>query len=258
MDNKEQVFTQMVREQKSTIYAVCYMFSKDTDEIDDLFQEILIRLWKGYDSFRAESDVRTWIYRVSLNSCLNADKKRRRAGERVPLSVDIDPFEDTDDRALQTKRLYARWLSIDKRVTQVAGVALVLVLVSFSIWRGVPWRITILLSAFGWISVLAVLWVYKKLSLDTLYGEDILTATKKVRRFKQQYMWLELAIWVALLALLGALSPMIYRIWSPSGKATSAFVMLAVGVVICAVVNVFYFRRMMKACDSILERLESQ
>ena len=149
-----------------------------------------------------------------------------------------------------------RWLSIDKRVAHVAGVALVLVLVSFSIWRGVPWRITILLSAFGWISVLAVLWVYKKLSLGTLYGEDILTATKKVRRFKQQYMWLELAIWVALLALLGALSPMIYRIWSPSGKATSAFVMLGVGVVICAVVNVFYFRRMMKACDSILERLQ--
>ena len=108
MDNKEHAFTQMVREHKSTIYSVCYMFSKDTDEIDDLFQEILIRLWKGYDSFRAESDVRTWIYRVSLNSCLNADKKKRRAGERVPLSVDIDPFEDTDDRALQTKRLYAR------------------------------------------------------------------------------------------------------------------------------------------------------
>ena len=109
MDNKEQVFTKLVREHKSTIYSVCYMFSKDTDEIDDLFQEILIRLWKGYDSFRAESDVRTWIYRVALNCCLNADKKKRRSMvERVPLSVDIDPCEDTDDRALQTKRLYAR------------------------------------------------------------------------------------------------------------------------------------------------------
>ena len=108
MDDKERVFTQLVREHKSTIYSVCYMFSKDTDEIDDLFQEILIRLWKGYDSFRAESDVRTWIYRVALNCCLNADKKKRRLmRERVPLSVDIDPFEDTDDRALQTKRLYA-------------------------------------------------------------------------------------------------------------------------------------------------------
>ena len=53
MDTKEQAFTQLVRKHKSTIYSVCYMFSKDTDEIDDLFQEILIRLWKGYDSFRA-------------------------------------------------------------------------------------------------------------------------------------------------------------------------------------------------------------
>lgn len=106
MDNKEQAFTQWGREHKSTIYSVCYMFSKDLDEIDDLFQEILIRLWKGYDSFRAESDVRTWIYRVALNCCLNADKKKKRlAVERVPLSVDIDPFEDMDDRALQTKRL---------------------------------------------------------------------------------------------------------------------------------------------------------
>ncbi len=109
MDNKEQAFTQLVREHKSTIFSVCYMFSKDTDEIDDLFQEILIRLWKGFDSFRSEADIRTWIYRVSLNCCLNADKKKRRvSGGRVPLSVDIDPFEDTDDRALQTRRLYAR------------------------------------------------------------------------------------------------------------------------------------------------------
>lgn len=106
MDNKEQAFAQLVREHKSTIYSVCYMFSKDSDEIDDLFQEILARLWNGYDSFRAESDVRTWIYRVALNCCLNADKKKKRlAVERVPLSVEIDPFEDMDDRALQTKRL---------------------------------------------------------------------------------------------------------------------------------------------------------
>lgn len=106
MDNKEQAFAQLVREHKSTIYSVCYMFSEDSDEIDDLFQEILARLWNGYDSFRAESDVRTWIYRVALNCCHNADKKKKcLAVERVPLSVEIDPFEDMDDRALQTKRL---------------------------------------------------------------------------------------------------------------------------------------------------------
>ena len=73
------------------------MFSKDKDKIDDLFQEILMRLWKGFGSFRGQADVKTWLYRVSLNTCLDQDKMKRRRGERVPLSVDIDPFEGTDE-----------------------------------------------------------------------------------------------------------------------------------------------------------------
>ena len=61
MDNlqNEQDFSRIVREHKSTIYTVCYMFSKDEDEVNDLFQEVLINLWKGLQNFRGESDVRT-------------------------------------------------------------------------------------------------------------------------------------------------------------------------------------------------------
>ncbi len=84
------------------------MFSKDTDEINDLFQEILIKLWNGFRTFRGESDIRTWIYRVSLNNCLNQDKKKKRSGDRVELSVDINPYEDTDDDSLQIAQLYKR------------------------------------------------------------------------------------------------------------------------------------------------------
>lgn len=98
----------MVREYKSTIYTVCYMFSNDTDEVNDLFQEILIKLWNGYDTFRGESNLRTWIWRVSLNNCLNQDKKKKRAGQRVELTVDINPYEDVDEDALQVKRLHER------------------------------------------------------------------------------------------------------------------------------------------------------
>ena len=98
----------MVNEHKRTIYTVCFMFSKDQDEVNDLFQEILIRLWNGFDTFRGESDVKTWIWRVSLNTCLNQDKKKSRLGERVELSVDINPYEDTDRDALQIRQLYDR------------------------------------------------------------------------------------------------------------------------------------------------------
>ena len=76
MDIKERQFEQMVKENKETIYTVCYMFSKDTDEVSDLFQEVLVNLWKGIDSFEHRSNVRTWIYRVALNTCISIDRKK--------------------------------------------------------------------------------------------------------------------------------------------------------------------------------------
>lgn len=48
MKQTEKEFAALVKEQKSTIYSICYMFSKDKDEIDDLFQETLIHLWQGF------------------------------------------------------------------------------------------------------------------------------------------------------------------------------------------------------------------
>lgn len=108
METKELQFTELVREHKATVYTVCYMFSKDKAEVDDLFQEVLINLWRGFDSFRGESNVRTWIYRIALNSCINCDRKRRRAGEHIPLELDIDLFADSDDVAMQTRQLYKR------------------------------------------------------------------------------------------------------------------------------------------------------
>lgn len=47
MNALEKQFAQTVAEHKSTIYTVCYMFSQDADEVNDLFQEVLVNLWKG-------------------------------------------------------------------------------------------------------------------------------------------------------------------------------------------------------------------
>ena len=88
-------FEEMVRKNRGTIYTVCYMFSNDQDEVADLFQEVLINLWKSLPSFEGRSDVRSWIYRVSLNVCISLDRKKRRH-KTVPLTMDINPFEETE------------------------------------------------------------------------------------------------------------------------------------------------------------------
>ena len=107
MEDKEKEFARIVKEHKRRIYTVCYMFSKDADQVADLFQEILINMWKGFSSFRGESSITTWIWRVSLNTCINTSKKRRRL-ETIPLNVNINPYEDVDEESLQVRQLYDR------------------------------------------------------------------------------------------------------------------------------------------------------
>lgn len=107
MNNDEQRFTDMVRQHKGTIYTVCYMFSQDADEVSDLFQEALVRLWQGFEGFEGRSDVRTWIYRVTLNTCISVDRKRR-SRQALPLEMDINLFEDRDEDTLQVNLLHRR------------------------------------------------------------------------------------------------------------------------------------------------------
>ena len=108
MKQQEELFSRLVREHKSTIYTVCYMFSKDEDEVQDLFQETLINMWKGMEGFREESKIGTWIYRVALNTCLTMERKKKREIKKVPLQMDVNLFEDGDANAKQARMLHQR------------------------------------------------------------------------------------------------------------------------------------------------------
>ena len=108
MKQNEKEFAALVKEQKSTIYSICYMFSKDKDEIDDLFQETLIHLWQGFEKFRNESKIETWVYRVTMNTCISMDRQAKRRGERIPLAVDINLFDENDKDMEQVQMLYKR------------------------------------------------------------------------------------------------------------------------------------------------------
>jgi RNA polymerase sigma-70 factor (ECF subfamily) len=107
MNTLEFEFEKMVREHKSTIYTVCYMFSKDTDEVNDLFQEVLISLWKGFEKFKGESKAETWIWRVSFNTCISQERKKKRTSH-TPLEMSIDLFHDQDEDTRQIQMLYQR------------------------------------------------------------------------------------------------------------------------------------------------------
>lgn len=100
-------FARMVEEHKSTIYTVCFMFSKDSDEVNDLFQEVLINLWNGFSSYQGRSSLSTWIWKVSFNTCISVERKKKRSNA-IGLSMDVDFFTDKNDYSKQIRQLYDR------------------------------------------------------------------------------------------------------------------------------------------------------
>lgn len=105
MNNDEQSFNRLLQEHKSTIYTVCYMFSDNREEVEDLFQEICIRLWKGLGSFRQESSIRTWVWRVATNTCITWQKEQQKHTE---LDVNVDLFSEKQEDTAQIRMLYDR------------------------------------------------------------------------------------------------------------------------------------------------------
>jgi len=110
---REQEFATLVREHKQTIYTVCYMFSQDEDEVADLFQDTLVNLWQGLDTFRHEAKPETWIYRVALNTCLSADRKKKSAMQRIELSMQQNLYRDNSHSAVQIRQLHSRIQQLD-------------------------------------------------------------------------------------------------------------------------------------------------
>ena len=106
--NQEQEFSEFVHRHKSTIYTVCYMFSKDNDEVQDLFQDILTNLWTGFDSFRGEAQQKSWVWRVALNTCISVERKKKKRPQSAQLSMDIDLYADDDNDILQVQALHKR------------------------------------------------------------------------------------------------------------------------------------------------------
>ncbi len=105
-NNKSIDFERLVMEHKSTIYSVCYMFTETKLEADDLFQEVLISLWQGKDSYRGDSSLRSWVYRVSMNTCISY--KRKKHIKTVPLEFTSDSMAPDSPGNKQAKMLHER------------------------------------------------------------------------------------------------------------------------------------------------------
>lgn len=74
----EREFKELITLENATISRICFSYSCSVAEFEDLRQDALINIWRGLHSFRGESSTKTWIYRVTVNSCLSTIRKQSR------------------------------------------------------------------------------------------------------------------------------------------------------------------------------------
>ena len=71
----EKEFLKLIHDYQKIVYKVCKMYRDSREDQEDLFQEIVYQLWKSYPSFKGESKVSSWIYRIALNTAMAVYRK---------------------------------------------------------------------------------------------------------------------------------------------------------------------------------------
>lgn len=147
MDKPNRLFELLIERHKAMVYSVCFMYATSREEADDIFQEVLVNIWKGLSSLRTreglslhtpedsqasdmvrggksaggignedlegnvpESDAdrvtKSWIYRISLNTCISYKRKKRIKTEPLELAPQLFQVDNAIGR--QTEALHNR------------------------------------------------------------------------------------------------------------------------------------------------------
>lgn len=109
MNKKEKAFSEMIDDNQGLIIKISRLYTNSLEDEEDLFQEIVLQLWRSYDSFKGDSKVSTWMYRVALNTAITQFRKKKRSlqtDEIKPVHEYIDNTLKQDDHEKQIAILY--------------------------------------------------------------------------------------------------------------------------------------------------------
>lgn len=107
-------FLEMISSNKGVIYKVASFYTSDENPIGDLYQEIVLNLWKGFPSFRGDSKQSTWIYRIALNTCVSFFRRKKKDVVFVDISHEIPAPEDSSDSIRELYRLIDKLGKIER------------------------------------------------------------------------------------------------------------------------------------------------
>jgi RNA polymerase sigma-70 factor (ECF subfamily) len=86
--NRPGAFDLVVERHRRSVYQLCYRFVGNHEDASDLSQDVFLRAYRGLRSFRGQSSIATWLYRIGVNVCLN------RLSAKTTLATLTEPIAD--------------------------------------------------------------------------------------------------------------------------------------------------------------------
>jgi RNA polymerase sigma-70 factor (ECF subfamily) len=122
MPDKE-AFIEILKQHESLIYKITRVYAPVREDEQDLYQDIVYQLWKSFDSFRNESKISTWMYRVALNTSITHSYKKKKTGDQVPLDEILHNRPDSPD-PVKEERIEILYAQIRKLSILEKGIIL--------------------------------------------------------------------------------------------------------------------------------------
>ena len=114
-------FEEVIEIHRDQVYRMCWGFANNAFDVDDIFQEVVINIWKGYTGFKGESSLSTWIYRITVNTCLLWKRRKNKIQEKsnefdVGVNVVQEEVEDRekDENILDLRKAIQKLKKIDR------------------------------------------------------------------------------------------------------------------------------------------------
>ncbi|WP_199750525.1 RNA polymerase sigma factor [Gynurincola endophyticus] len=102
-------FIALIQENRGIIHKVTHLYCTQEEDKEDLFQEIVIQLWKSYGKFRGDAKFSTWMYRIAINTAITSIRKTSRtirtvSTEVIPVEIQLEQYDK--EKEAQLYQLY--------------------------------------------------------------------------------------------------------------------------------------------------------
>lgn len=107
------------------LYKVCNIYCHTEFDRQDLFQEIIIQLWKSYPKFRGDSKFSTWLYRIALNTAISDLRRKKKSitlteSAKLPVEIeDIQYYREKEEQLQQLHMAIDQLTEIEKAITML-------------------------------------------------------------------------------------------------------------------------------------------